>query len=84
MTMAAKIEKTAAETYQERAQDIGALMTWLQDELEVHETKAKADPKNWALVGDLGHVQAKLVEVLTFLSRNDEKAVAEALADLRN
>jgi hypothetical protein len=82
--MATKTKKTAAQTYEERAQDIGALLGWLQDELEVHEEKAKADPKNWARVGDLGHVQQKLVEILAFLSSNDDKAIAEALADLRN
>ena len=82
--MATTNKKTAMQTYEDRAQDIGALMTWLQDELEVHEAKAKADPTNWGFAGDLGNVQAKLVEILTFLSGNDERAIAEALADLRN
>jgi len=82
--MAAKKAKTAAQTYEERAQDIGALMGWLQDEMEVHEEKAKADPRNWALVGDLAEVRMRLVDALTFLSGNDERAIAEALADLRN
>jgi hypothetical protein len=82
--MATNDKKTAAQTYQERAQDIGALMTWLQDELEVHERQAKADPENWALVGDLGNVREKLTNILTFISGHDDMAVAEALADLRN
>jgi hypothetical protein len=82
--MATKTKKTAAQTYEERAQDIGALMGWLQDELDAHEEKAKADPRNWALVGDLAEVRMRLVDVLTFLSGNDDKAIAEALADLRN
>jgi hypothetical protein len=82
--MATKTKKTAAQTYEERAQDIGALLGWLQDELEVHEEKAKADPANWALVGDLTEVRMRLVDALTFLSNNNEIAIAEALADLRN
>ncbi len=82
--MAAKTEKTAMQTYEERAQDIGALLGWLQDELEVHEEKAKADPRNWGLVGDLTEVRMRLVDALTFLSNNNEMAIAEALADLRN
>ena len=82
--MATKTKKTAAQTYEERAQDIGAMMGWLQDELDVHEEKAKAEPLNYGYAGDLGHVREKLVEILTFLSGNDERAIAEALADLRN
>ena len=82
--MATKTKKTAAQTYEDRAQDIGALLGWLQDELEVHEEKAKADPRNWALVGDLAEVRMRLVDALTFLSGNNDIAIAEALADLRN
>ncbi len=82
--MATKTKKTAAQTYEERAQDIGALLGWLQDELEVHEEKAKADPRNWGFAGDLAEVRMRLVDALTFLSGNDDKAIAEALADLRN
>jgi len=82
--MATTNKKTAMQTYEDRAQDIGALMTWLQDELEVHEAKAKADPQNYGYAGDLGNVKAKLTEILAFLSNNDDRAIAEALADLRN
>ena len=81
--MATNEKKTAMQTYGERAKDIGALMGWLQDELESHEVRAKSDPQNWALAGDLAEVRMRLIDALAFISSHSAKTIQGELLALR-
>ena len=76
-------KKTAAQTYNERAAEISALMGWITDELEVHAERAAADPANWGHAGDLGEIKSKMRDALSFLSGTTEQEINEALDDLR-
>ena len=52
-----------------------------QMELDAHAKKAKAEPTNWGLTGDLSNVRSGLVELVTFMSGMDEDEVAEFLSE---
>ena len=73
--------KNATETYQARTNDIARLMDVLQMELEKHATAAKADPKCWGKVGDLGKVRSDLIDLVAFMSNVDREAIETFLAE---
>ena len=73
--------KNATETYQARTNDIARLMDVLQMELEKHATAAKADPKCWGKVGDLGKVRSDLMDLVAFMSNVDREQIETFLAE---
>lgn len=77
-------QPTAAETYAKHQADIARLIDVLQMELEAHAKKAKAEPTNWGLTGDLSNVRSGLVELVTFMSGMDEDEVEEFLSEDQN
>ncbi|MCW5769694.1 MAG: hypothetical protein KIT19_13530 [Phycisphaeraceae bacterium] len=79
MTNAPK--RTAAETYAAHQSDIARLLDVLGMELEKHEARAKADPRNWGLVGDLGKVRSDLIDTVAFISCMDRAEVERFLCD---
>ena len=76
-----KPEPTAAETYAARRSDIARLMDVLQMELDKHDEQAKADPKNWGHVGDLGKVRSDLINLVGFMSNMDPEHIEAFLND---
>lgn len=60
-------ETNARDAYQARQNDIARLIDVLQMELDKHADAAKADPKNWGRVGDLGKVRSDLTEMVSFM-----------------
>jgi len=77
-------EPTAAEAYAQRSGDIARLIDVLQMELDRHAKKAKAEPTNWGLTGDLSNVRSGLVELVSFMSGMDEDEVEEFLTEDQN
>ena len=78
-----KAERTAAEAYAEREQDIHAILDWIQMEMDTRRERRPDDAIDWGDAGDLGHVRGKLKEVLTFLSNVEGDEIDRNLADLR-
>jgi hypothetical protein len=74
-------EPTAAETYAARRSDIARLLDVLGMELDRHADRAKADPKNWGLTGDLGKVRSDLMDTVAFISGMDRAEVERFLSD---
>ena len=74
-------EPTAAETYAKRRSDIARLLDVLDMELDRHADRAKADPRNWGLVGDLGKVRSDLIDTVAFISCMDRAEVERFLCD---
>jgi hypothetical protein len=74
-------EPTAAETYAARRSDIARLLDVLGMELDRHADRAKADPKNWGLPGDLGKVRSDLMDTVAFISGMDREDVERFLSD---
>lgn len=75
-------QKTAIQTYDERATDVAAMLDWLGQELIANRERAEADPRNWGYAGSMGYVRERLREVLAFISPMDEDEIEEALAEL--
>ena len=75
------LQTNARDAYQARRSDIARLMDVLQMELDKHADAAKADPKNWGRVGDLGKVRSDLIEMVSFMSQMDREAVESFLAE---
>lgn len=71
----------APDAYRSHASDIARLIDVLQMELDKHAAAAKADPKNWGRVGDLGKIRSDLIEMVSFMSRMDREAVEGFLAE---
>jgi hypothetical protein len=71
----------ARDAYQAHTHDIARLLDVLQMELEKHADAAKADPKNWGKVGDLGRVRNDLIEIVGFMSGMDREAIENFLAE---
>jgi hypothetical protein len=76
-----KPEPTAAETYAARRSDIARLLDVLQMELDRHDERAKAEPGNWGLAGNLGKVRSDLIDVVGFISGMERERVEEFLND---
>jgi len=75
---------TAAEAYAKHRADIARLIDVLQMELDTHAKKAKAEPTNWGLTGDLSNVRSGLVDLVTFMSGMDADEVEEFLTEGQN
>ncbi len=75
--------QTAIDLYAERREDIARLIDWLGLELDKHQARAKADPKDWGYAGDLGNVRAKLVKTVAFLANQDPDNIENLLSDCR-
>jgi hypothetical protein len=76
-----KTEPTAAETYAARRSDIARLLDVLEMELDKHDERAKADPRNWGLPGNLGKVRSDLMDTVAFLSGMDREDIERFLAE---
>jgi hypothetical protein len=71
------------DTYLERSRRVASLLAWLDCERESHETEAMKpqNAQNWAVIGDLEHVEELLKAPLCFLSGKSEKEINSALND---
>ncbi len=78
---AANPEPTAAETYAARRNDIARLLDVLHMELDRHDDRAKADPANWGIPGNLGKVRSDLIDIVAFLSSMEPGDVERFLSD---
>jgi len=76
-----KPEPTAAETYAARRGDIARLMDVIAMELDKHDEKARTEPTNWGLPGDLGKVRGDLIDVVGFMSGLERERIEEFLRD---
>lgn len=76
-----KPEPTAAETYAARRIDIARLLDVLAMELDKHDERAKADPRNWGLPGNLGKVRSDLIDLVSFISGMERERIEEFLRD---
>ncbi len=76
-----KPERTAAQMYATRRNDIARLIDVLQMELDKHAEGAKADPRNWGFAGSLGKVRSDLIDLVGFLSNMDPEHVEAFLND---
>ncbi|MBX3384171.1 MAG: hypothetical protein KF864_11755 [Phycisphaeraceae bacterium] len=76
-----KTEPTAAETYAARRNDIARLLDVLAMELDKHDERAKDDPRNWGLPGNLGKVRSDLIDVVGFISGMERERIEEFLRD---
>ncbi|MBL9030142.1 MAG: hypothetical protein JNM80_00365 [Phycisphaerae bacterium] len=76
-----KPEPTAAETYAARRNDIARLLDVLQMELDKHDERAKDDPRNWGLPGNLGKVRGDLIDLVAFTSGMERERIEEFLRD---
>jgi hypothetical protein len=74
-------EPTAAEVYAQRRSDIARLLDVLGMELDKHDEKARGEPANWGLPGNLGKVRSDLIDVVAFLSGMDRDEVERFLAE---
>lgn len=52
--------------YNAHQASIRSLIKQLEAKLDNHEKQASAQPKNWGFAGDVGHVEAKLTELVEF------------------
>ena len=73
--MRSKQKETAAEAYAERFTECKDLLGRINKQLDVHQARQQASPKNWGFAGDLGHVIEQLAYVLASLG--DRSAVDE-------
>ncbi|HRQ73995.1 MAG TPA: hypothetical protein PLU35_13295 [Phycisphaerales bacterium] len=76
-----KTEPTAAETYAARRSDIARLLDVLEMELDKHDERAKSDPRNWGLPGNLGKVRSDLIDLVGFLSGMERERIEAFLRD---
>lgn len=76
-----KPEPTAAQMYAARRNDIARLLDVLAMELDKHDERAKADPTNWGITGNLGKVRSDLMDTVAFLSGMDREDVERFLAE---
>ena len=76
-----KTEPTAAETYTARRSDIARLLDVLEMELDKHDERAKADPLNWGITGNLGKVRSDLIDLVGLMSGMERERIEEFLRD---
>jgi hypothetical protein len=76
-------KQTASELYDQRREDIGRVLDWIEIELDKHQTGAKASLGDWSNAGDLGHVLEKLIEALAFLSNREPEEIENLLSECR-
>lgn len=75
----APAQPTAVEMYSARRNDIARLLDVLQMELDKHDERAKADPTNWGITGNLGKVRSDLIDLVGFMANMDRATVEEIL-----
>jgi hypothetical protein len=73
---------TAAEAYAAHLRRVSAMLGWVEDELETHADRQRADPGNWGRVGDLAEMEALVRRALGHVSGMDDARIDEALAEL--
>ena len=66
---------TATETYRLRAELAQNLMARIARRLEEHSAQSATEPRDWGYVGDIGHINEELAQVLAALG--DRSAVDE-------
>lgn len=74
---------TAKETYDQLHLDIARVLDWIELELDKHQLRAKASPRDWSCPGELGHVRQKLIETLAFLSNSEIPDIENLLSECR-
>lgn len=57
----------ANQTYNQKAQNIQTLIQQLQDKLTAHQQAQEKSPAHWTHVGDLGHIETELEELVKFI-----------------
>jgi len=62
----------ARDTYEIRRKQVKNQVALLQETLEKLDDEHKSSPKNWGIVGTLGHTHETLAEILAFLCPTDE------------
>jgi hypothetical protein len=69
------------DTYLDRSHRVATLLAWLDCELTNHEARAMKpeNAQNWALVGNLTHIEELLKAPLCFLSLMSENEINQAL-----
>ena len=67
-----EVESTAWEKYAERKKSIDRILNKIKGSLAQHDKKQGKDRRNWGFAGDLGNVESKLSEVLTFLGGSEK------------
>ena len=77
----APAQPTAVEMYSARRNDIARLLDVLQMELDKHDERAKADPTNWGITGNLGKVRSDLMDTVGFLSNMERDDMERFLND---
>lgn len=68
----AKARREAPVAYTARYGEITQKAERLMDLLREHKDRQTADPGNWGLVGDLGHVDVELGRLVRFLANEEE------------
>lgn len=81
--MATNTTKTARTCYEQQARDIGRLMKWLESELSTHDHESAAEPTNYAYVGDLCHISARLIELVAFITNSEPEEIERQLSQRR-
>ncbi len=76
-------KQTASNLYTQRREDIARLIDWLGLELDKHQAKAEAEPRDWVYAGDLGNVRAKLIRTVAFLANQEPEDIENLLNDCR-
>jgi hypothetical protein len=76
-------KQTASELYDQRREDIARVLDWVELELDKHQAKAEAEPRDWGYAGDLGYVIEKLTQTLAFLSNREPEDIENLLGDCR-
>jgi triphosphoribosyl-dephospho-CoA synthetase len=67
-TAAAKvIAADAKKEYADKRKAVDSLMKRLAKALTTHDREFRKDDKNWGSVGDLGHVESELHDIVRFL-----------------
>jgi hypothetical protein len=60
-------KQTAAAAYTEKAATSQDLLKRIANRLAEHQSKQNAEPRDWGYVGDLGHINEELAQVLAAL-----------------
>lgn len=68
-TTAAKglVAADAKTTYKEKAKSVRQLIGRLEKALQKHDKEFAGDEKDWGYVGDIGHVESGLKDIVEFL-----------------
>ena len=59
--------KTAAAAYRQKTATAQGLLKRIATRLADHQTRQAAEPRDWGYVGDIGHINEELAQVLAAL-----------------